>query len=82
MEGIMNQGKKSDLKSLADKWPSTLVARTEVGKFTGGILNEKTLANLDSLGMGPEDRIRIGRKICYPIESLIAWLEGRASLVK
>jgi hypothetical protein len=78
----MSQGKRSDLKSLADKWPSTLVARTEIKRFTGGILNEKTMANLDSLQLGPEGRIRIGRKICYPIESLIAWLEDRASLVK
>ena len=66
------------LSQLADKWPSTLVARSEVGRFSGGILNPKYLANLDSLGQGPRGRIRIGRKVAYPVDTLIAFLEERA----
>jgi hypothetical protein len=76
-----DQEKKLDLKSMADKWPSSVVARTEVPTFTGGSLSEKYIANLDSLGKGPDGRFRIGRKICYPVNSLIAWLESRATLV-
>ena len=69
------------LKTLADKWPSSIVARTEISVFTGGLLSEKYLANLDSAGKGPEGRVRIGRKICYPVSELIRWLESRSTFV-
>ncbi|MEI6127798.1 MAG: hypothetical protein WCQ99_14725 [Pseudomonadota bacterium] len=63
---------------LAEKWPSAIVARTEVSNFTGGLVNEKTLANMDSLGIGPA-RVRVGRKIAYPVTDFIVWLESRAT---
>jgi hypothetical protein len=66
------------LKSLAEKWPSSIVARSEVRKFSGGLLSEKTMANMDSRGEGPAGRIRVGRKICYPVVNLVGWMEGRA----
>jgi hypothetical protein len=66
-----------DLKTLADKWPSTFVSRQEVGRFTGGIVSEKYIANLDSKGLGPQGRLRIGGKVAYPVENLIRWLESR-----
>lgn len=66
------------LKSLADKWPSAFVARTEIRQFSGGLVNEKYLANLDSQGAGPPGRIRCGRKVGYPVNELVEWLERRA----
>ena len=66
------------LKNMAEKWPSELVARESVGQFTGGVLTSKSMANMDSLGEGPES-IRIGRKIAYRVEVLISWLESRAT---
>lgn len=70
------------LASMADKWPSSLVARTEISAFTGGLLSEKYLANLDSAGKGPAGRIRCGRKIVYPVAELIKWLENRSEAVR
>jgi hypothetical protein len=67
------------LKTLADKWPSSIVARQEAKKFSGGIISEKSLANMDSKGEGPKGRFRIGRKIAYPVSSLIEWLESRST---
>ena len=67
---------------MADKWPSPFVARQEVERFTGGIVNPKYIANLDSQGLGPEGRIRVGRKIAYPVASFIAWLEERSEIVR
>lgn len=67
---------------MADRWSSSLVARTEIGKFTGGILKERYCANLDCQGKGPEGRIRIGRKIAYTVDSVIAFLEKRMTSVK
>ncbi len=66
-----------DLKHLADKWPSSIVARRCVGQFSGGILSEKYLANLDSAGKGPE-RLHIGRQVAYPVGALVEWMEKRA----
>ncbi|HOU49849.1 MAG TPA: hypothetical protein PLR10_01450 [Smithella sp.] len=69
------------LSSMADKWPSPIVARTEIEKFTGGLISEKYLANLDCQGKGPAGRIRIGRKIVYSVAELIKFLEKRSEVV-
>jgi hypothetical protein len=67
-----------DLHKLAEKWPSELVSRSEVARFSGGVLTPKYMANLDSQGDGPE-RMRIGRKVCYPVSSLVRWMKSRVS---
>ena len=67
------------LKTLADNWPSPYVAREEIGRFSGGILSTKYIANLDSQGKGPRGRIRCGRKIAYPTSSIVEFLESRSS---
>jgi len=63
---------------LVSNWPSAIVARSEVGKFSGGLLHPRTLANLDSQGLGPVGRIRIGRMIAYPVEELATWMRQRS----
>jgi hypothetical protein len=45
-----------------------------VKTFTGGAISAKTLANADSEGTGPEGRFFMGRRVCYPVPSLIQWL--------
>jgi hypothetical protein len=72
---------RPDFSPLADKWPSPYVSRSEVPRLTGGIINAKTLANCDSNGIGIADRIRVGRKIVYRVDALIAWLEARSELI-
>lgn len=72
------------MDSIADlqkKWPSPFVARTEIRTFTGGAVAVGTLANADSRGDGPSGRFRIGRKVCYPVTSVIEWLERKAKPV-
>jgi hypothetical protein len=68
---------KITLRSLAEKWPSNIVARTEIKAFTGGTVSEKYMANLDSQGAGPNGRFKIGRKVAYPVNELVEWLERR-----
>jgi hypothetical protein len=63
------------------QWKSLIVARTEIKEFTGGLISEKYLANLDSTGKGPAGRIRIGRKIAYPVVEFVQWLESRSEVV-
>ena len=67
---------KSKFASLADKWPSTFVAREKVAEFSGGMLNPRTLANRDSKGQGPEGKILLGkRKVAYSVDALIKYLD-------
>jgi hypothetical protein len=68
-------------QQMIDKWPSQIVARTEIETFTGGLMTEKYQANLDSAGKGPDGRIRCGRKIGYPTRPYAEWLDGRSELV-
>ena len=65
-------------RRMAERWPSTMVAREKIGSFTGGVITPGHMANLDSRGEGPPRIIRIGRKAAYDVEDLICWLEDRA----
>jgi hypothetical protein len=73
---------RPDFSSLAKKWPSPFVARGDIERLTGGIMTPKYLANLDSRGMGPKGRIRVGRKVAYSVTAIIEWLERRANFVE
>jgi predicted DNA-binding transcriptional regulator AlpA len=66
-----------DFTELAKDLPP-LISRDHVEKLLGGVISSKSLANLDSLGEGPE-RMRIGRKIAYLTEDLLRWLESRTT---
>jgi hypothetical protein len=77
----MSKNNTPDLSHLASRWPSTLVARSEISNFTGGAINSRTLANLDSKGKGPPGRIKIGKKVAYKVSSLIFWLEHRSEVL-
>jgi len=68
-------------QDMAERWPSAWLARTEVDRFTGGIISEKYCANLDSAGKGCPGRVRCGRKIAYPVSEFIKWLESRSTVI-
>lgn len=61
---------------LANAWGAPLVFRTEVKKFSGGLLHPRTMANLDSLGQGP-GKILIGKRAAYRTDRLVAWMKKR-----
>ncbi|HNQ85700.1 MAG TPA: hypothetical protein PKJ72_07275 [Deltaproteobacteria bacterium] len=70
--------KRVNLSILLEKWPSPYVARSEVEKFSGGILKARTVANLDSQGKGPKVRFRVGKKVVYTAISLIEFMQERS----
>jgi hypothetical protein len=76
----LKTGKLIDLSAYAEAWPAPYVARSKLSEFSGGALNGRTMANLDSKGKGIKGRFSIGRKILYPVHEVVAWLEARASL--
>lgn len=65
-------------QQMADRWPSPLVARREAGKFSGGAISPKYLANLDSLGTGPSEKLVVAGHICYPATALADFLRQRS----
>ena len=69
-----NQEAIKALRQLAEKWPSTCVARAEFFEFSGGLVASGTAANHDSAGTGIPGAFRISRKIAYPVDSAIDWL--------
>ncbi len=77
----MAERNEGGLQKLANNWSSPLVARDQkqLDRFSGGILNARTLANEDSLGTGPKNRIKIGKKVAYPVESLIEWMQAKVA---
>jgi len=77
MEALTIESIESIFKNLASKWPSAIVARSEIGNFSGGVLSARYMANLDCRNEGPP-RVRIGGKVAYPVEDLIQWMESRA----
>jgi hypothetical protein len=70
------------LRDLAIKWPSTVVARDEIDRFSGGLVTPRYVANLDSRGLGPAGRFMVGGKVAYSVNSVIDWLMARAKPVK
>lgn len=66
-------------KKLIESWPSPIVARAEVGRFSGGLLHPRTMANLDAKGEGP-GKIVIGGKVAYDRDALARWIESRATM--
>lgn len=66
-------------QKLKENWPSPIVARHEVDKFSGGLLNPRTMANLDSLQQGCPGKITVGRRVAYSVDALIKWMQQRAT---
>ncbi|WP_031386515.1 hypothetical protein [Desulfonatronum thiodismutans] len=63
---------------LANRWPSAVVARSQIEAFTGGAIKGSYMANLDAAGEGPP-REKIGRqKWVYPVRPLVDWLRHRS----
>ena len=54
-----------------------IISRKEAARLSGGLVSEKTLANLDCLGEGPGEKIRIGNRVGYAVESYADWLASR-----
>lgn len=69
-----------DLSAYAEAWKAPYVERQQLKEFSGGALNARTMANHDSKGKGIKGRINMGRKVLYPVNEVIAWMEARASL--
>lgn len=72
-----------DLRSQLLETCPPLIARSEVGRITGGLINPRTLANLDSQGQGPKGKVAMGKiRVGYLREPFIDWFCGRLTFQK
>ena len=71
---------KPDFTQIIKNNPSGYILRTKLSEKTGGLLHGRTMANLDSLGGGIQGRISIGRKVAYPTESVVKYLQSKVSV--
>ncbi len=75
MQNVQN---KPDFTQIISNNPSGYILRTNLSEKTGGLLNGRTMANLDSSGAhGIKGRISIGRKVAYPVKAVVAYLESK-----
>ena len=68
-------------ENLEKQYPFGL-PRTELQKATGGLLNHRTIANLDSKGIGIPGRYLIGKKVCYPISGVLEYLANKTAEIE
>ena len=67
--------------NLIDDLPP-LITRGNVAELLGIKLSAKTLANLDSLGEGPSERVKIGKEVAYPKRPLLIWMDKRTKFCR
>lgn len=79
----MKRVRENDIfDEMVEKWPSSIVERSQVKEFSGGLVSPGSLANADSLGTGPAVRIKYGsRKVCYPSISLADWFRNGSTVI-
>jgi phage terminase Nu1 subunit (DNA packaging protein) len=74
---IRLSNQKPDLSALEEVLPP-FVARNHP-RFQELIgYSPRTIANLDSQGLGVPERIMLGNVVAYPRHALISWLEARS----
>ncbi len=66
-----------DLDKLAEEWPSILVARSEIGKFTKGLYKSSSFNTFDGAKRGIKRKIKLNTKIAYLKSDVIEWLKQR-----
>ncbi len=75
---MSEQFQEFNFDTLKISWPSPIVTRAEISRFTGGLVSPGTLANEDSKGTGPERRFQAFNKTVYPVDSVVDWLKKKA----
>lgn len=68
------------IRTAGKRWPSTVVARNQIEKFTGGIYTARTMINKDYKGEGPRGSFHLGRQVVYPVDSLCDWLIAKIAV--
>lgn len=68
--------RENTIKELAQALPPILYRTNPRFRELVG-LSPRSMANLDSLGRGPAQRVLLGKAVGYPRQALLAWLAKR-----
>jgi hypothetical protein len=63
--GKMTQEKQRLYEEYMESWDSPIVLRTDVGRFSGGALNPRTMANRDAKGTGVKQVFKCRNRVFY-----------------
>jgi len=63
-------------QKMEEEYP-LIIFRSSVAQLTEGGINPRTLANLDSQGLGPDGMFYVGRKAAYFRANYIRWIRSR-----
>ena len=74
MERIMETAVESIFTKIGQSLPPVFTRDVAV-KSLGGLIQAKTLSNIDNRGEGPMSKVRIGKKVLYEREDFIDWLK-------
>ena len=74
MERIMCATVESIFAKIGQSLPPVFTRDVAV-KSLGGLIQAKTLSNIDNRGEGPMSKVRIGKKVLYEREDFIDWLK-------
>ena len=72
---------KPDFTPIIKMNPAGFILREKIEEGTGYLISRRNIANLDSKGEGIKGRFRIGRKIAYPVQAVVDFLEERAEVL-
>jgi len=67
-------------KTLSEKYPFG-IPRKEIGKATGNVLHPRTEANNDCSGDAIHGRFKVGRRMIYPVASVIQRIKSKMTLI-
>ena len=78
----VNEGKNTiiTVEEIISRCPAPVISRRMAAKLSGGLVGERHLANLDVIGEGPDEKIRLGRRAGYTAESFAHWLVDHLSV--
>lgn len=76
-KSVKHKISEPDWESMKNHWPSSIVSRSKIGDFTGGVLSPGRMANLDCAGEGPPTFYGVNNKVFYETQSLIEWMKIR-----
>ena len=71
--------KQSVVEEILSRCPGPVISRRQAAIVSGGMIGERSLANIDSdrTKQGPAERIRVGRRVGYTSRSFAEWLAER-----
>jgi len=71
---------KEILQRIIDNNPYGFILRPELKEKTGGLLHGRSMANMDCLGRGIQNRFLVGNTTAYPVESVVQFLKDKISV--